>query len=91
MRKSGELSFLRPDGKSQVSIEYVNDKPVRIDTVVISTQHTPDVTHDEIEKQVIEKVVKKVIPAAPAGCQYPLSTSTRPAASWSAAPWATAA
>jgi S-adenosylmethionine synthetase len=63
VRKSGELSFLRPDSKSQVSVEYINDKPVRIDTVVISTQHTPDVTHAEIEKQVIDKVVKKVIPA----------------------------
>jgi S-adenosylmethionine synthetase len=63
VRKSGELSFLRPDSKSQVSVEYVNDKQVRIDTVVISTQHTPDVTHAEIEKQVIEKVVKAVIPA----------------------------
>jgi S-adenosylmethionine synthetase len=63
VRKSGELNFLRPDSKSQVSVEYVNDKPVRIDTVVISTQHTPDVTHAEIEKQIIEKVVKKVIPA----------------------------
>jgi S-adenosylmethionine synthetase len=63
VRKSGELGFLRPDSKSQVSVEYVNGKPVRIDTVVISTQHTPDVTHAEIEKQVIEKVVKKVIPA----------------------------
>jgi S-adenosylmethionine synthetase len=63
VRKSGELSFLRPDSKSQVSVEYVNDKPIRIDTVVISTQHTPDVTHAEIEKQVIEQVVKKVIPA----------------------------
>ena len=63
VRKSGELGFLRPDSKSQVSVEYVNDKPVRIDTVVISTQHTPDVTHAEIESQVIEKVVKAVIPA----------------------------
>jgi S-adenosylmethionine synthetase len=63
VRKSGELDFLRPDSKSQVSVEYVNDKPVRIDTVVISTQHIPDVTHAEIEKQIIEKVVKKVIPA----------------------------
>jgi len=63
VRKSGELNFLRPDSKSQVSVEYLNDKPVRIDTVVISTQHTPDVTHAEIEAQVIEKVVKKVIPA----------------------------
>jgi S-adenosylmethionine synthetase len=63
VRKSGKLNFLRPDSKSQVSVEYVDGKPSRIDTVVISTQHTPDVTHAEIEKQVIEEVVKKVIPA----------------------------
>jgi S-adenosylmethionine synthetase len=63
VRKSGQLDFLRPDSKSQVSVEYVNDRPVRIDTVVISTQHTPDVTHKRIEEQVIEEVVKKVIPA----------------------------
>ncbi|HEY4745036.1 MAG TPA: methionine adenosyltransferase [Desulfuromonadaceae bacterium] len=63
VRKSGELNFLRPDSKSQVSVEYENGHPKRIDTVVISTQHTPEVTHAEIEKQVIEKVVKKVIPA----------------------------
>jgi len=63
VRKSGLLTFLRPDSKSQVSVEYVGDKPVRIDTVVISTQHTPDVTHKQIEEQVIAEVVKKVIPA----------------------------
>lgn len=63
VRKSGELHFLRPDSKSQVSVEYLDGKPVRIDTVVISTQHTPDVTHADIEKHVIEKVVKAVIPA----------------------------
>jgi S-adenosylmethionine synthetase len=63
VRKSGELHFLRPDSKSQVSVEYEDGKPVRIDTVVISTQHTPDVTHAEIEQHVIEKVVKAVIPA----------------------------
>ncbi|MEI6214790.1 MAG: methionine adenosyltransferase [Desulfuromonadales bacterium] len=63
VRKSGELHFLRPDSKSQVSVEYVDGKPNRIDTVVISTQHTPDVTHADIEKHVIEKVVKAVIPA----------------------------
>ncbi|ABK97684.1 methionine adenosyltransferase [Pelobacter propionicus] len=63
VRKSGQLSFLRPDSKSQVSVEYLNDKPARIDTVVISTQHAPDVTHKQIEEQVIEEVVKKVIPA----------------------------
>ena len=63
VRKSGELHFLRPDSKSQVSVEYVDGKPSRIDTVVISTQHTPDVTHAEIEQHVIEKVVRAVIPA----------------------------
>jgi S-adenosylmethionine synthetase len=63
LRKDGTLPFLRPDSKSQVSVQYVDDKPVRIDTVVISTQHTPDVTHKQIEEQVIELVVKKVIPA----------------------------
>lgn len=63
VRKSGKLDFLRPDSKSQVSVEYVDGKPSRIDTVVISTQHTPDVTHKRIEEEVISEVVKKVIPA----------------------------
>ncbi|OGT97689.1 MAG: methionine adenosyltransferase [Geobacteraceae bacterium GWC2_48_7] len=63
VRKSGKLAFLRPDSKSQVSVEYVDGKPARVDTVVISTQHTPDVTHKQIEEGVIEEVVKKVIPA----------------------------
>ncbi|MGB9080586.1 MAG: methionine adenosyltransferase [Desulfuromonadaceae bacterium] len=63
VRKSGQLDFLRPDSKSQVSVEYVDGKPRRIDTVVISTQHTPDVTHKRIEEEVIAEVVKKVIPA----------------------------
>jgi S-adenosylmethionine synthetase len=63
VRKSGKLNFLRPDSKSQVSVEYVDGKPSRIDTVVISTQHTPDVTHKRIEEEVIAEVVKKVIPA----------------------------
>ena len=62
-RKTGVLSYLRPDGKSQVTVEYVDDKPVRVDTVVISTQHSPDVDHDTIEKDIIEKVIKEVIPA----------------------------
>jgi S-adenosylmethionine synthetase len=63
VRKSGQLDFLRPDSKSQVSVEYVDGKPSRIDTVVISTQHTPDVTHKRIEEEVIAEVIKKVIPA----------------------------
>ena len=63
VRKSGELHFLRPDSKSQVSIRYENDKPVYVDTVVISSQHTPDVSHETIQEGVIDAVVKKVIPA----------------------------
>ncbi|RII31203.1 MAG: methionine adenosyltransferase [Geobacter sp.] len=63
VRKSGQLNFLRPDSKSQVSVEYAGGHPVRIDTVVISSQHTPDVTHKQIEEGIIEEVVKKVIPA----------------------------
>ena len=60
VRKSGELPWLRPDGKSQVSIEYVDGKPKRAGTIVVSTQHTADVDHDTIEKAVIEKIVKPV-------------------------------
>ncbi|MDP6587036.1 MAG: methionine adenosyltransferase, partial [Anaerolineales bacterium] len=60
IRNSGELNWLRPDGKSQVSVEYIDGKPKRVTTVVISTQHTADVEHDEIEKEVIAKIVKPV-------------------------------
>jgi S-adenosylmethionine synthetase len=63
VRKSGVLDFLRPDSKSQVSIEYVNDRPVRVDTVVISSQHTPEVSYETIREGIIEEVVKKVVPA----------------------------
>jgi len=62
-RKSGILGFLRPDSKSQVSIEYVNDRPSRVDTVVISSQHTPEVTYETIREGIIEEVIKKVVPA----------------------------
>lgn len=63
VRKSGLLNFLRPDSKSQVSVEYENGKPVRVNTVVISTQHTPDVTQETIREGVIDEVINKVIPA----------------------------
>ena len=63
VRKEGVLTYLRPDGKSQVTVEYdENGKPLRVDTVVISTQHDEDVTHQTIEKDIIEKVIKPVIP-----------------------------
>lgn len=64
LRKSGAISYLRPDAKSQVTVEYDEaDQPARVDTVVISTQHDPDVTNEQIRQDVIEQVVKAVIPA----------------------------
>ena len=63
LRKSGAAKWLRPDAKSQVSIRYVDGKPTAVENVVISTQHTDDVSHAQIEKYLIENVVKKVIPA----------------------------
>jgi len=63
VRKNNTLDYLRPDGKTQVTVEYDDNKPVRIDTVVISTQHSDQVTHDQIEKDILEKVIKTTIPA----------------------------
>lgn len=63
VRKKGILDYLRPDGKSQVTVEYDGDKPVRVDTVVVSAQHSESVGHDQIEKDIIEHVIKPVIPA----------------------------
>jgi S-adenosylmethionine synthetase len=63
VRKDKVLDFLRPDGKSQVSIEYKADKPIRIDTVVIASQHSPEATQQQIEEGIIEEVVKKTLPA----------------------------
>ncbi len=60
VRKSKELSWVRPDGKSQVSVAYVDDKPERVETIVISTQHDPEISNEEIRKQIIDKVVKPV-------------------------------
>jgi S-adenosylmethionine synthetase len=63
VRKSGLLPFLRPDSKSQVSIQYINDKPIRIDTVVVSSQHSPEVAYETLREALIEEVVKKMLPA----------------------------
>ncbi len=62
IRKRGELPFLRPDSKSQVTVEYRDGKPVRADTVLISTQHDPDAAYDTIKESIVEEVVKRVIP-----------------------------
>ena len=63
VRKSGELSYLRPDGKTQVTVVYEDGKPVAVDTIVISTQHDPDVTLEQIKQDLMEKVIKPVVPA----------------------------
>jgi S-adenosylmethionine synthetase len=61
-RNKGEVNWLRPDSKSQVTVEYQQHKPVRIDTVVVSTQHAPEVSQEEIRQYVVEKVVKPLLP-----------------------------
>jgi len=62
VRKNGTLDFLRPDAKSQVSIRYIGNKPVHIDTIVVSSQHTPEVSYETIQEGILEEVIKKVVP-----------------------------
>jgi S-adenosylmethionine synthetase len=63
VRKKGQVNFLRPDGKTQVTVEYDGDVPKRIDAVVLSTQHSPDVSHEELAAAMMELVIKKTLPA----------------------------
>lgn len=64
VRKSGELPYLRPDGKAQVTVEYDDNTALRVEAVVVSTQHAPEITHEQVERDMIEKVIRPVIPAA---------------------------
>ena len=64
VRKNGTLPYLRPDGKTQVTVEYENGKPVRVDAIVVSTQHSPDVSQETIRNDVIEHVIRPIIPAS---------------------------
>ena len=60
VRKEKQVDWMRPDGKAQVTVEYENGKPVRVDAIVVSAQHSPDVSHEEIEKEIMEKVIQPV-------------------------------
>ena len=62
-RKSGAIPYLRPDGKAQVTVEYDDDRPVRVEAVVLSTQHAPEATHEQIERDMIETVIRPTVPA----------------------------
>ncbi len=79
VRKSGELDYLRPDSKSQVTIEYDGYKPVRVDTVVVSSQHSEDVKMEDLKHDIIEKVIKEVIPSGMYDdkCKYHINPTGR--------------
>jgi S-adenosylmethionine synthetase len=62
VRKSGKLGWVRPDGKAQVTVEYEGDRPLRVSTVVVSTQHSPDIGHEQLRREIIEKVIVPVMP-----------------------------
>ncbi|ADB46714.1 methionine adenosyltransferase [Acidaminococcus fermentans DSM 20731] len=64
VRKDGTLPYLRPDGKTQVTVEYEDDQPVRVDTIVVSAQHSPEITMEQLRKDILEQVVRPVVPAS---------------------------
>jgi S-adenosylmethionine synthetase len=64
LRQTGEIHFLRPDGKSQVTVEYDGDKPLRVEAIVVSTQHTPEVDYETISREVTDKVIRRIIQAS---------------------------
>ena len=90
LRKNGKLKWLRPDAKSQVTVKYVDGKPAEIDTVVLSTQHHPEIEHKQIEQAVIEEIIKPVLPARRCRQEHQVPGQSRPVASWSAVRRATA-
>ena len=63
-RRDGTLNYLRPDGKSQVTVEYDGNKPVRVDAVVVSSQHSPDVSNDQMRADIVDKIINRVVPAS---------------------------
>ena len=63
VRKNGIINYIKPDGKVQVTVEYENDKPIRVDTIVISTQHTPEANLEKLKKDIKEEVINKIVPA----------------------------
>ena len=93
VRKDGTLDYLRPDGKTQVTIDYdEDDRPLRIDTVVLSTQHAEDVEHATLEADIKKHVIDPVLgDASRSPPRATACSSTRPASSSSAARWATPA
>jgi S-adenosylmethionine synthetase len=80
VRKSGKLGWVRPDGKAQVTVEYDGDKPVRVHTVVISTQHSPDIALEQIRREIIDKVVVPMMPQDifdPSDCEFHINPTGR--------------
>jgi len=89
VRKSGLLTFLRPDGKAQVSVQYINGKPIRVDAVVVSSQHAPDVTYETLREGIVEEWSTR-LSRRNCSMKIPSTLSIRRDASWSADLWETA-